>query len=628
MVRTAGRVRGEPGPRAPGATARGQEALPEASLGGAECRVRLEALSPELEIYRAMARRVAEGHPVDPRRSSLVDEAHGVWVRPGFETFISLPRLHFEPFDYQLRAAERALRNMRGRAILADEVGLGKTIEAALVASELLLRGLAAHILVLAPTGIVEQWREELDRKFALPSVVATVRTPALAPSLGVQPSLGAQPIVIASLAAARRSPLRDAIVGREWDLVIADEAHRLKNPNSASGRLARSLRARYLLLLTATPVENRLEDLYHLLNLVRPGHLGTPREFRARYGAPGGERARGLPELRARTREIMVRHRRSEVSVALPRRLAETVRLAPGPEEAELYRLVSGRVRERGRGAPPTVALALRTLQHLAGSSPQALVPSLEKAGWADLAARAARAGPTQKARALVQILRRHGEQGEKVVVFCGFRETLDHLAALVGREDLPAAVYHGGLPRRGKDEAIRAFREDVPVLLSTEAAGEGRNLQFCHVMVNFDLPWNPMQIEQRLGRIHRIGQKRDVLVTNLVTRETIEDRILEVLEAKLNLFELVVGELDMILGRIDDDFDFEAAVFSAHVEARDDEELAGRLESLGEDLAHARREYLASRERTDGLVAPPSPAEEPHRPAAPAISGEAERC
>lgn len=118
--------------------------------------------------------------------------------------------------------------------------------------------------------------------------------------------------------------------------------------------------------------------------------------------------------------------------------------------------------------------------------------------------------------------------------------------------------------------------------MLLSTESAGEGRNLQFCHVMINLDLPWTPMQIEQRLGRLHRVGQQRDVLLANLVSRGTIEQHVLQVLESKINLFELVVGELDMILGRVSDDFDFEASIFDAYVAAGDDAEFAATLEDL----------------------------------------------
>ena len=168
----------------------------------------------------------------------------------------------------------------------------------------------------------------------------------------------------------------------------------------------------------------------------------------------------------------------------------------------------------------------------------------------------------------------------------------------------DIPAVIYHGSLPRADKERAIATFRDDAPVLLSTESAGEGRNLQFCHVMVNFDLPWNPMQIEQRLGRLHRVGQNHDVLLTNLVSKGSIEERILYVLESKINMFELVVGELDMILGRIDDEFDFERAVFDAFAAAEDDGAFARRMDEIGADLVAARDTYLRSRLGMDALV------------------------
>jgi len=553
-----------------------------------------------MEAYRPLVSRLEAGPAVDEERSTLVDEALAVWSRPGFETFMCLPRLRFEPFPYQLEAAARVLRHMHGRAILADEVGLGKTIEAGLVLSELRLRGLADRVLVLVPAGLVGQWREELERKFALPSVVATAGRWS-APS-----DDDAHPVVVASLPAARRAPLRAAVVEPAWDLVIADEAHRLKNPRSASARLAKSLHSRYLLLLTATPVENRLADLFQLVGLVRPGSLGSVTQFRARHGSTGLRRsARNVPALRLAMRDVMVRHRRSELTVMLPRRLAETVRVVPGTGEGELYRLVSARVRAQARGAAAARAMALRSVQRLAGSSPWALAPSLAKLGWDDLAMRAAAVPATGKTTALLEILDRHLSRGEKVVVFTAFRRTLDLLAEVLAEHGLPASAYHGGLPRAQKDAAIAAFQRDAPVLLSTEAAGEGRNLQFCHVMVNFDLPWNPMQIEQRLGRIHRIGQDHDVLLTNLVARGTVEEQILHVLQAKINLFELVVGELDMILGRIDEDVDFEALIFDQHVASRDDAEFAARLEGVGDDLARARDEYLHSRGRTDALVA-----------------------
>jgi SNF2 family DNA or RNA helicase len=555
-----------------------------------------------LAAWAPLLERLAGGPALEARRSRLVDEAADLWARPGFDTFASLPRLRFGPFEHQLAAAAAVLRRLRGRAILADEVGLGKTIEAGLVLSELRLRGMARRCLIVAPTGLVGQWQEELDRKFALPSAVA--KGGALPP-----PSRDA-PVVIASLAAARRAPLADALAADPWDLVVCDEAHRLRNPRSASGRLARSLRARYLLLLTATPVENRLDDLFQLVSLVSPGLLGTAQEFRRRHGPAGADQARNLPELQRRMRDVMVRHRRSEVSLALPRRLAETLRLAPHPGEAELYEEVSARVRAEGRQAAPSRLLALQAAQRMAGSGPDALAGPLAKLGWDDLARRARTVGPSSKDAALLALLDRHLAAGEKVVVFTSFLATLEHLRQLLADRGVPAAVYHGSLPRAAKDAAVARFEAEVPVLLTTDAAGEGRNLQFCHVMVNVDLPWNPMQIEQRLGRLHRIGQRHDVLVTNLVSSGTIEDRILAVLEAKIHLFELVVGELDMILGRVDDDFDLEAQVFRAHVEAADDGEFGRRLAALGDQLAQARLDHLRSRRRTDDLVGGSGPA------------------
>jgi len=546
--------------------------------------------------------------------SALVDDAVNVWSRPGFETFLSLAALRFEPFDYQVQAARVALRRMHGRAILADEVGLGKTIEAGLVLAELRLRGLADRTLVITPAGLVAQWREELERKFAVPTLTAAARQPA------DHGSTLDRPVLVASLAAARRDPLKSQLTSDQWDLLIVDEAHRVRTPRSASGKLVRELRSRHLLLLTATPVENRLQDLYEMISLVSPGLLGTAAQFRAAHGGTtsvsgrtGGTTVQALAPknvsaLRKRTADVMIRHRRSEVSVLLPQRLAETRLIDPSPAERDWYADLGDRIRKEGREAAPARKLTLRSVARLAGSSPAAAVPALRKAGWDDLAAHAEALPDWPKAAVLLDQLRRHAASdarpAEKVLVFTAFRHTLDELAQRVAAAGINAAVYHGSLPRAEKERAIAAFRDEVDVLLSTESAGEGRNLQFCHVMVNIDLPWNPMQIEQRLGRLHRVGQEHDVLLTNLVARGTIEEQMLRVLEAKINLFELVVGELDMILGRADDDFDFESTVFDAFVSSGDDNEFAERMAAIGDDLARARTDYLATRQSVDDLV------------------------
>jgi SNF2 family DNA or RNA helicase len=562
--------------------------------------------------FAGLAARLACGDDLDPAVSSLVDAALEVWSRPGFDTLVSLGHVNIEPFEHQMATVRTVLRRMRGRAILADEVGLGKTIEAALVLSELRARGLARQALVIAPAGLVGQWQEELDRKFALPSAVVTGTSAPAGPGIGggaTRAADGDEPVWLASLAAARRDPLRSVLVARDWDVVVVDEAHRVRNQRSASGRLARDLRARHLLLLTATPVENRLEDLFQLVSLVSPGLLGTAAEFRRQYAVKGsGDAAvpvvRNVKRLQSRTREVMVRHRRSEVALILPQRLAETVKVHLPEAEARLYAEVAERIRVKGRGATPAVRMSLRSLARLAGSSPAALAPRLARTGWHDLADRAEAITRSRKEEVLVERVGRHLERGEKVIVFTAFVPTLERLATALEATGVEVARYHGGLARTAKDAAVQRFAADVPVLVSTEAAGEGRNLQFCHAMVNMDLPWNPMQIEQRIGRLHRIGQRHDVVVTNVLGVGTIEERVLDVLESKINLFELVVGELDMILGRIEEDFDFETGIFDAYVASTDDRQFDLRLAEIGDSLARARQQYVDVRESLDQLV------------------------
>ncbi len=543
--------------------------------------------------------RLSGSPAVDPAASALVDQAVAVLRRPGFDTLLSLPQLAFTPFDYQQETAATVLRRMRGRAILADEVGLGKTIEAGLIAAELRMRGLADRTLVITPAGLVEQWRDELERKFGLPTAI-------LSGNDAIPDGRGNQPVLLASLAAARRDPLKTRLTATGWDLVIADEAHRLRSTRSASGRLVRALSSRFLLLLTATPVENRLQDLYEMISLVAPGLLGTPSQFRTRHAAPGGDvrSPRNLTELRARTRQVMVRHRRSEVALRLPQRLAETVLVTPDTDERDMYAELAERIRIEAKEAPAGRRMALRSVARLAGSTPAAAAPTLRKLGWTDLAAAAEAIINPAKVRLLTTKLGEHAARGEKVLVFTAFRQTLDAVAASTRAAGIDAAAYHGSLRRADKELAIGAFRDDKPVLLSTESAGEGRNLQFCHVMINLDLPWNPMQIEQRLGRLHRIGQTHDVLLTNLACRGTIEERILHTLETKINMFELVVGELDMILGRIDEDFDFEQAVFEAFTTSEDGDDFTRRMDELGDDLVAARAGYLEDRSTVDALV------------------------
>jgi SNF2 family DNA or RNA helicase len=300
---------------------------------------------------------------------------------------------------------------------------------------------------------------------------------------------------------------------------------------------------------------------------------------------------------------ECLIRNTRSVVSLSLPRRTAQTVRLDPAPGEAVLYAAVSDFVRRRS--ADDFSRLALRTLQMEAGSSPQAVLSTLRRLmaqrpahGAGDLQAlmELAEAVPVSaKEEALLHLL---DATPEKVLVFSKYLATLDRLADLLRRRGISYDLYHGSLAPAEKDRAIVSFEGSTRVLLASEAAGEGRNLQFCRLMVNYDLPWNPMRIEQRVGRIHRIGQQREVSIYNLVARGSVEDHVLRVLDEKINLFELVVGEVGMILGDLDEERDFEEIVLDLWITSRDDAEFGRRLDSLGDRLSEARASYLRARE------------------------------
>jgi len=163
----------------------------------------------------------------------------------------------------------------------------------------------------------------------------------------------------------------------------------------------------------------------------------------------------------------------------------------------------------------------------------------------------------------------------------------------------------FHGGMTRMDKEAAVTAFREDARVLVSTESGSEGRNLQFCHALCNFDLPWNPMRIEQRIGRLSRIGQMNDVRVFNLLGAGTIESDILRVLEAKINLFELVIGEIEMILGNLDEEKEFEDIVVDLWATASDEAQFRVQMEALGDQMITAKQKYLEQVAYEDKLFA-----------------------
>jgi superfamily II DNA or RNA helicase len=542
----------------------------------------------------------------DPAWFRLRAELAHLSLLQGFDELLCLAHLHnVDTYWYQVETVRKVLKQFRGRVLLADEVGLGKTIEAGMVLKEYLLRGMAERVLILTPAALVGQWREEMESKFDI--VCASTHDSALRSDPG---RFWAQPRIIASIAVARRQEHASRIVGQAYDVVIVDEAHHLKNQTSQNHKLVDALRKRFLLLLSATPVQNSLVELYNLLTLLKPGIFRTQKEFRAAYMTPGNPRTPANRErLRDLMRDVMIRNTRALVALRLPQRHAATLRVEAGEMEAECYHALGSLAREIGRGeGAGRQRLTVHHLLSAAGSSPAAAASAIDRLAarhsqdhrWRKLAERYRAVGAGSKAMALLDLLERN--KAEKKIVFVHHRETLAQIDALLTARGLPFVRFDGALSGQDKDAAIATFRDRVPILLSTQSGGEGRNIQFCNTLINFDIPWNPMAIEQRIGRIDRIGQQREVFIFNLVARGTVEDHVLRLLDEKINMFELVVGEIGAILGEIEEQRDFSELILGAWLEATEGEQAAA-FDALGEQLVAARRDYEAAKVLDDAL-------------------------
>ena len=425
---------------------------------------------------------------------------------------------------------------MNGRALLADEVGLGKTIEAGIALKEYVLRGLIRRCLILAPVSLVTQWQEEMYQKFDLDFEV-----------YGKDADWDSD-FLIASLDTAKTQKNRDIILEQNYDAVIVDEAHRLRNHQTLGWKFIDAISVKHILLLTATPVQNDLRELFNLVTLLKPGALGTYREFRRAFMVRGDKRLpKNTRELSRLLNKVMIRTTRSSTSIKFPERHVETVSFTLSGRERELYDGVSDFIVDTARAAEDKVYqkwhFILMLLQKEIGSSTFAAAKTLRRClenrrlgddverlkGLLDLADGIQ---ANSKFQGIERVL--NERKGERVIVFTQFLDTLAYLKRALDERGVSCAVFHGGLNPAEKELAIERFRRNAQVLISSEAGGEGRNLQFCRTLVNYDLPWNPMRVEQRIGRVHRLGQKRDVYIYNFTTDDTVESYVLELLVRK----------------------------------------------------------------------------------------------
>ncbi len=496
-----------------------------------------------------------------------------------------------EPLPHQLDTARKVLHEMRGRAILADEVGLGKTIEAGLVLKEYMIRGLVKKVLILVPASLVLQWVRELNHKFGIPAIAQKKEY-----------HWGSE-VVVASMDTAKREPHRAHLLNQDIDMLIIDEAHKLKNKKTTNYQFIVQLRKKYCMLLTATPVQNDMNELYNLITLLKPGQLGAQGEFSANYmhdkRVPKNESA-----LQSTLSKVMIRNRRGEGSVQFTKRIVKNVPLELSPEEQALYDGVTQFIREQYKenGQDIGSMFSMITLQREVCSSRDAVFVTL-----VNLAKKLPEHSPVReriwdlidliksitantKAETAMELIR---GMDDKVIVFTEYRATQEYLMQYFHKHGLMAVPYRGGMNRGKKDWMMDLFRGRAQVMIATEAGGEGINLQFCHHMINFDLPWNPMRVEQRIGRVHRLGQSQDVKIYNLSTRGTIEEHILNLLHEKINMFESVIGRLDMILERFEEQNNLERSISRILMEASSEDEIRTQVDSLGQSLSSIKEAF-----------------------------------
>ena len=486
---------------------------------------------------------------------------------PGALRWAGRPRIDLLP--HQLEPALAVVRGLGSRLLLADDVGLGKTIQAALILSELRERAAADRALILTPAGLRDQWIGELASRFDIAATIVDsrdIRRRRAELPIGINPWSTAT-TAVASIDFVKRPEILSSVAGCRWDVLIVDEAHNVAGDNDRHAACAAlAARAAYVLLLTATPHNG---DRSAFLSLCALGAHDDPllvyRRTRREVGLGSGRRVRLLDVRQSaaerRVHSLVARFSRAALEDAADDRAREAVWLA--------LTVLNKRALSSAQSLLHTVERRLAAAETSEFTDPCQLgLPLLDPDGDTDsadqmpdlagltlrdpalartlleeLAEAARRAAQREtKIAALVRLLRR---VAEPVVVFTEYRDTLLHVERQIGR---PAAVLHGGLSRDERSAALEDFVSGRrSVLLATDAAGEGLNLHHtCRIVINLELPWNPMRLEQRIGRVDRIGQRRRVHAVHLIARDTNESRILERLRARVARAQSDVGAAD----------------------------------------------------------------------------------
>ncbi|MBM9548727.1 DEAD/DEAH box helicase family protein [Leptospira sp. 201903074] len=590
---------------------------------------------------------------------------------------------------HQLDASLFALESPLSRGvILADEVGLGKTIEAGLVLTQFLSEG-KKRILIIAPANLRKQWNGELREKFHLKSEILEGKNFNLIQRSGISNPFDSESVVIASYQFVKARAFEVAQI--PWDLVVIDEAHRLRNvykeTNIIANTIKESLRGRFKLLLTATPLQNSLSELYGLVSIIDEQTFGDFESFSQQFLRIQSEEQ--LQLLKNRIEGICKRTLRKQVLeyIKYTKRIPITKEFVPSDDENRLHEWISAYLQRENLAALPKSQRKLMTLilRKLLASSTyaiagtlQALVDRLEKKllttdnsidleiqdliaedfedyeelqeEWSEYQSQKTASQPihsvetienlkaeikelkeyltlansiqaNSKAEVLLAGLGQAFSEMErlggakKAVIFTESRRTQNYLYDFLSingyanqillfngsnNDETSKLIFQSWMEKYKDSDKISGsktadmraalveeFRERRQILIATEAAAEGINLQFCSIVVNYDLPWNPQRIEQRIGRCHRYGQNFDVVVVNFLNKKNLADvRVYELLSEKFQLFSGVFGASDEVLGNVETGVDFEKRIAEIFQSCRTKEEIQDAFDRLQSEL------------------------------------------
>lgn len=602
----------------------------------------------------------------------------------------SLTSTSIDMNPHQIQAALFALKSPISQGvILADEVGLGKTIEAGIVLSEYISRGMTS-LIVVAPANLCPQWQTEMQEKFGLPVQLLDRKIYNDFRKEHINPLIF-KGIIVCSYHFAIK--MKQEIKDIPWDLVVFDEAHKLRNLYKGTTKFADAIYHTFVghkkLLLTATPIQNSLMDIYSLVSMIDRNILGNEYVFMDNYLYS----VRKHNELRKRLECVLHRTLRRDVLeyIKYTNREAMTVAFNPTNEEEELYHLISDYIQKGSKFAITTrfrtlIVLMIRKLMSSSTSAVRGTLEGLkdrlqdllnnkkidlerlfqdlhldeEDQEWLEediqhpladikldaqgikdeiayldeLINKAKSIKVDGKTDKLIGAINQGFEKmsknnaARKVIIFTESNRTLEYLfeylsqngfkdkiVTFSGSNNSPLCkkVYDeflenhphelsGSRTTDMKKALVRAFKDDAEIMIATEAAAEGLNLQFCSLLVNYDLPWNPQRIEQRIGRVHRYGQKNDVVIINFINKKNVADvRIYEILQNKFKLFDGVFGASDEILGTLSDGVDFEKVIASIFEHCRTTAEIERAFDELQASLGDKRDAEL---EKTKQLV------------------------